>query len=101
MPELHKKWQHTALGPVAVGSDGSAMATDVIESVPNGHVAPVLAQASLLDEQAHREQVVKRDFRARIGGSRAVSTGKSAVAVALEPPPLTEFEPDHWVAEPE
>jgi ABC-type oligopeptide transport system ATPase subunit len=101
VPELHKKWQHTALGPVAVGSDGSAVATDVIESAPNGHVAPVLAHASLLDEQAHAEKVVKSDFRARFGGSKAVSTGKSAVAVALEPPPLTEFEPDHWVAEPE
>jgi hypothetical protein len=64
-------------------------------------VAPALAHASLLDEQAHAEQVVKRDFRARFGGSRAVTTGKSMVAVALEPPPLHEFEPDHWVAEPE
>ena len=101
VPELHKKWQHTALGPVAVGSNGSAVATDIIESAPNGHVAPALAHASLLDEQAHAEHVVKRDFRARFGGSKAASTGKSAVAVALEPPPLNEFEPDHWVAEPE
>ncbi len=101
VPELHKKWQHTPLGPVTVGGDGSAVAADIIESVPNGHVAPVLAQASMRDEQAHAEQVVKRDFRARLGGSRAVSTGKSAVAVALEPPALNEFEPDHWVAEPE
>jgi ABC-type oligopeptide transport system ATPase subunit len=101
VPELHKKWQHTPLGPVAVASNGSAVATDIIESVPNGHVAPTLAQASILDEQAHAEQVVKRDFRARLGGSRAVSTGKSTVAVALEPPVLHEFEPDHWVAEPE
>ena len=101
VPEMHKKWQHTPLGPVAVASNGSAVATDTIESAPNGRVASALAHASLLDEQAHTEQVVKRDFRARLGGSRAVNTGKSAVAVALEPPPLIEFEPDHWVAEPE
>ena len=101
VPELHKKWQHTALGPVAVGSNGSAVATDVIESGPNGHVAPALAHASVLDEQSHAEQVVKRDLRARIGGGRAVASGKSSVAVALEPPALNEVEPGHWVAEPE
>ena len=77
------------------------MATDVIESVPNGHVAPALAHVSMLDEQSHAEHVVKRDRRARFGGERAVASGKSSVAVALEPPALHEFEPDHWVAEPE
>jgi ABC-type oligopeptide transport system ATPase subunit len=102
VPELHKKWQHSPLGPVAVASNGSAVATDTIESSPNGHVAHALAQVSLLDEQSHAEQVVKRDFRAVFGGGkRAAASGKSSVAVALEPPELHEFEPDHWVAEPE
>ena len=44
-------------------------------------------------------QVVKRDLRAMFGGRRAVSSGTSSVAVALEPPALTEFEPDHLVGE--
>src|SRR5580692_7065247 len=34
-------------------------------------------------------------------GGRPVASGKSQVAVALEPPALNEFEPDHLVAEPE
>jgi ABC-type oligopeptide transport system ATPase subunit len=102
VPELHKKWQHSPLGPVAVASNGSAVSTDVIESAPNGHVATALAHASILDEMSHTEQVVKRDFRAVFGGGkRAATSGKSTVAVALEPPALHEFEPDHWVAEPE
>jgi ABC-type microcin C transport system duplicated ATPase subunit YejF len=102
VPELHKKWQHSPLGPVAVASNGSAVAADTIESVPNGHVASTLAHASMLDELTHTEQVVKRDFRAVVGGrKRAATSAKSSVAVALEPPPLNEFEPDHWVAEPE
>jgi ABC-type oligopeptide transport system ATPase subunit len=102
VPELHKKWQHSPLGPVAVASNGSAVSTDVIESAPNGHVATVLAHVSILDEMSHTEQVVKRDFRAVFGGGkRAATSGKSTVAVALEPPALNEFEPDHWVAEPE
>jgi ABC-type microcin C transport system duplicated ATPase subunit YejF len=101
VPELHKKWQHSPLGPVAVASNGSAVATDTIESVPNGHVANALAHVSMLDEQSHAEHVVKRDLRARFGGGRAAASGKSSVAVALEPPALNEFEPDHWVAEPE
>jgi hypothetical protein len=45
--------------------------------------------------------VVKRDLRAVFGGGRAVSSGKSQVALALEPPALHEFEPDHLVADPE
>jgi ABC-type oligopeptide transport system ATPase subunit len=102
VPELHKKWQHTPLGPVAVASNGSAVATDTIESAPNGHVASALARASLLDEMTHTEQTIKRDFRAVFGGGkRAATSEKSSVAVALEPPALNEFEPDHWVAEPE
>jgi ABC-type oligopeptide transport system ATPase subunit len=102
VPELHKKWQHSPLGPVAVASNGSAVSTDVIESAPNGRVATALAHASILDEMSHTEQVVKRDFRAVFGGGkRAATSGKSTVAVALEPPALNEFEPDHWVAEPE
>jgi ABC-type microcin C transport system duplicated ATPase subunit YejF len=100
VPELHKKWQHSPLGPVAVASNGSAVATDIVESLPNGHVAPALAHASMMDELSHTEQVVKRDFRAVFGGTRRIST-KSSVAVSLEPPVLHEFEPDHLVAEPE
>ena len=101
VPELHKKWQHTPLGPVAVSANGSAVATDVIESMPNGSVVPALAHISMLDELSHAEQVVKRDVRAFLGGTRAASTKSSSVAVALEPPALNEFEPDHLVAEPE
>jgi ABC-type glutathione transport system ATPase component len=40
-------------------------------------------------------------LRAVLGGSRAVASGKSQVAVALEPPTLREFEPGHLVADPE
>ena len=101
VPELHKKWQHTPLGPVAVAGNGSAVAADILESAPNGHVAHALAQASLVDEMSHSEHVVKRDLRARLGGARAATSEKSSVAVALEPPALHEFEPGHLVAEPE
>jgi ABC-type oligopeptide transport system ATPase subunit len=100
VPELHKKWQHTPLGAVAVASNGSAVASDVIEAGPNGQAASFLAHASMMDELSHAEQVVKRDFRAVFGGTRKVSS-KSSVAVSLEPPELHEFEPDHLVAEPE
>jgi ABC-type oligopeptide transport system ATPase subunit len=95
VPELRKKWQHTpvgaaaAVGAVATGPDAA------------GPVAATLTQASMLDELTHAEQVVKRDLRAVFGGSRAVASGKSQVAVALEPPTLREFEPDHLVADPE
>jgi hypothetical protein len=101
VPELHKKWQHTPLGPVAVAPNGSAVAADVLESTPNGHVAQALAQVSMMDEMSHTERVVKRDLRSRLGGANAAATSKSSVAVALEPPALHEFEPDHLVAEPE
>jgi ABC-type oligopeptide transport system ATPase subunit len=101
VPELHKKWQHTPLGPVAVAPNGSAVAADVLESTPNGRVAQALAQVSMMDEMSHSEQVVKRDLRSRLGGAHAAATSKSSVAVALEPPVLHEFEPDHLVAEPE
>ena len=102
VPELHKKWQHTPLGPVAVAPNGSAIAADVLESTPNGHVSQALAQVTMMDEMSHSERVVKRDLRSRLGGARAAATpGKSSVAVALEPPALHEFEPDHLVAEPE
>ena len=63
--------------------------------------ATALGHATLLDELTHAEQVVKRDLRAVLGGGRAVASGRSQVAVALEPPPLHEFEPDHLVADPE
>ena len=68
------------------------------EASLNGTAATALARVSPLDEITHAEQVVKRDLH---GGGRAVATGKSQVAVALEPPALHEFEPDHLVAEPE
>jgi ABC-type oligopeptide transport system ATPase subunit len=107
VPELHKKWQHTPLGPVAVGANGQG--ANGHRATANGDaVGPVetsagtaLAHASLLDELTHAEQVVKRDLRAVFGGSRAVASGRSQVAVALEPPVLLEFEPGHLVAEPE
>jgi len=88
VPELHSKWQHSPLGPVAVAAPALAL-------------APALAQASMLDELTHAEQVVKRDLRAVFGGARAVASGKSQVALALEPPQLREYEPDHLVADPE
>jgi ABC-type oligopeptide transport system ATPase subunit len=100
VPELRKKWQHTPLGPVAAIANGQ----DANGQGANGHGAnghDALAHASLLDELTHAEQVVKRDFRAVFGGSRAVASGRSQVAVALEPPALREFEPGHLVAEPE
>jgi ABC-type oligopeptide transport system ATPase subunit len=100
VPELHKKWQHSPLGPVAVASNGSTIAADTSENVPNERVAPALAHASMLDELNYAEQVVKRDFRSLLRGTRRVSA-QSPVAVALEPPALTEFEPGHLVAEPE
>ena len=97
VPELHKKWQHKPLSPNVASVNGAA--TTVASS--NGKAATALAQVSLLDEITHTEQVVKRDLRAVFGGGRAVASGKSQVAVALEPPALHEFDPDHLVAEPE
>jgi len=97
VPELHKKWQHAALDPVAVSANGAAAAGAGL----NGKGAAALSHATMLDEITHAEQVVKRDLRAVFGGGRAVASGKSQVAVALEPPTLHEFEPDHLVAEPE
>jgi peptide/nickel transport system ATP-binding protein len=97
VPELHKKWDHSPLGPVAVSARGAAVA----EASQDGAPAATLARAALLDEVTHAEQVVKRDLRAVLGGRRAVASGRSQVAVALEPPALREFEPDHLVADPE
>jgi len=99
VPELHKKWQHVPLEPVAVSANGAAAGlADVISS---DAPASTLARASIIDELTHAEQVVKRDLRAVFGSGRAAAGGKSQVAVALEPPALHEFEPDHLVAEPE
>ena len=78
-----------------------AATAETIDVGPAGLAATTLTQASMLDELAHAERVVKRDLRAVFGGARAVATGKSQVAVALEPPTLREFEPDHLVADPE
>lgn len=97
VPELHQKWQHAPLGPAAVPANGQSAAG----ASPNGKPATALTRATVLDEITHAEQVVKRDLRAVFGGGRAVASGKSQVAVALEPPALHEFEPDHLVAEPE
>jgi len=104
VPELHKKWQHTPLGPVTVSANGHGAREH--ELVVNGGTldataTTTLTHASVLDELTHAERVVKRDFRAVFGGSRAVASGRSQVAVALEPPALHEFEPGHLVAEPE
>jgi ABC-type oligopeptide transport system ATPase subunit len=93
VPELHKKWQHSPLGPIS--ANGSTQVS------PSGGVATALTHATMLDELTHAEQVVKRDLRAVFGGGRAVTSGKSQVAVALEPPALHEFEPDHLVADQE
>ena len=103
VPELHKKWQHAPLDPVAVSANGAGAGLDAAtaEVLVNGAPASALAQASIIDELTHAEQVIKRDLRAVFGGGRAVASGKSQVAVALEPPVLSEFEPDHLVAEPE
>jgi ABC-type oligopeptide transport system ATPase subunit len=100
VPELHKKWQHTPLGPVAVHGNGAAAdATDAVSASPNGDAVPALAHVSMLDELSHAQAVVKRDFRSFFGGRG--ENRPSPVAVALEPPALTEFEPGHLVAEPE
>ena len=121
VPELRKKWQRTpavaaaaaavgvgagvvAGGEAAVGGGAGVGADGAVGRGPAagaGPVAATLAQASMLDELTHAEQVVKRDLRAVLGGRRAVASGKSQVAVALEPPALRECEPDHLVAEPE
>jgi peptide/nickel transport system ATP-binding protein len=100
VPELHKKWAHEPLAtvPSVSGSTPDVISRDVIS---NGDGAAALHHAALLDELSHTEQVIKRDFRAVFGTSRAASSGKSQIAVALEPPALHEFEPDHLVAEPE
>jgi ABC-type glutathione transport system ATPase component len=110
VPELHKKWQRSPVAavPAAVAANGVTTANgaavgtaETIVGGPNGIAASTLTQASMLDELTHAEQVVKRDLRAVFGGGRAVASGKSQVAVALEPPTLREFEPDHQVADPE
>jgi peptide/nickel transport system ATP-binding protein len=103
VPELHKKWQHKPLGPDLVSASGTTAAMAAAVAGANGKTATAtaLAQASMLDEITHAEQVVKRDLRAVFGSGRAVASGKSQVAVALEPPVLHEFEPGHLVAEPE
>jgi ABC-type microcin C transport system duplicated ATPase subunit YejF len=102
VPELHKKWQHEPLAPVAVSANGAAaLHGSVADVIATDVPASALAHASILDEITHAEQVVKRDLLAVFGGGRAVASGRSQVAVALEPPALHEFEPDHFVAEPE
>jgi len=103
VPELHKKWQHTPLGPVAVSGNGRVAAADTIESIPNGRGVTALAHASLVEQLTHERPVVKRERRVFSGvfhGPRAAS-GSSAVALSLEPPALREFEPGHLVAETE
>jgi peptide/nickel transport system ATP-binding protein len=103
VPELHKKWKHTPLGPVTAAGDGtvtvdSALATDVIAVGGNGGVATAVAHATLMDELSHAETVVKRDLRAVFSRE---GRGSAAVSSLLEPPRLIEYEPDHLVAEPE
>jgi ABC-type glutathione transport system ATPase component len=102
VPELHRKWQHAPPGPdrVPVGA-GAALPGAVNADSAADASAATLTQASLLDEMTHAEQVVKRDLRAVLGARRAAASGRSQVAVALEPPVLREFEPGHLVADPE
>jgi len=95
VPELHRKWQHSPIGPVP------AAAGAPLPGAAGGAPAATLTRASLVDEMAHAEQVVKRDLRAVLGTRRAAASGRSPVAVALEPPVLREFEPGHLVADPE
>ena len=83
VPELHKKWQHVPLEPAVAAA---ATARPRREASLNGKAATALSHATLVDELTHAEQVVKRDLRAVFGGRRAVASGKSQVAVALEPP---------------
>jgi peptide/nickel transport system ATP-binding protein len=102
VPELHKKWKHTPLGPVTAAGDGtvavdSALATDIITAGGNGNVATAVAHATLMDELSHAEAVVKRDG----GVFSREGRGSAAVSALLEPPRLVEYEPDHLVAEPE
>ncbi len=102
VPELHKKWEHAPLGPATVAANGTAVNGAAVAGASlNGQATTTLTHATMLDEITHAEQVVKRDLRAVFGGGRAVASGKSQVAVALEPPALHEFEPDHLVADPE
>ena len=44
VPELHKKWQHTALDPVAVAANGAAAAGASM----NGKAATALSHATML-----------------------------------------------------
>jgi len=99
VPELHRKWQHSPLGPVPVAAGAALPAAP--DGAAAGAAAVTLTRASLLDELTHAEQVVKRDLRAVFGARRAAASGRSQVAVALEPPVLREFEPGHLVADPE
>jgi len=101
VPELHKKWRHTPLGPAAVAGTGSAVIVDTAENGPDRSAVSDLAQASMAEEADHARHVVKRDLRTVFGGRRPVGSASSALAVALEPPALTEFEPGHLVAQPE
>jgi peptide/nickel transport system ATP-binding protein len=100
VPELHKKWQHVPLDPIAVSAaaNGAGASAGIAEVMSTDAPATTLARASIIAELTHAEQVVKRDLRAVVFGG---GSGKSQVAVALEPPALHEFEPDHLVAEPE
>lgn len=101
VPELHKKWEHAPLAPVLPANTGPSANGSTPDAMQNGGVATALTQATLLDELTHAEQVVKRDLRAVFAPGRAAASGKSQVAVALEPPALHEFEPGHLVAAPE
>jgi ABC-type oligopeptide transport system ATPase subunit len=103
VPELHRKWQHSPPGPDRVPVAAGAALPGPVNSgtAAGGTPAATLTQASLLDEMTHAEQVVKRDLRAVLGARRAAASGRSQVAVALEPPVLREFEPGHLVADPE
>jgi ABC-type microcin C transport system duplicated ATPase subunit YejF len=78
VPELHKKWSHTALEPVTVSGKEQVAVTGTIEPVPNGRGASAMAHISQMGNVTN-----------------------APVALSLEPPPLREFEPGHLVAESE
>ena len=103
VPELHKKWQHSPLGavPAAVAANGAnARCTARRSRRPT-----VAATRSPRPACSTSSPTPSRWSSATCGPSsaaaRAVASGKSQVAVALEPPTLREFEPDHLVADPE
>jgi ABC-type dipeptide/oligopeptide/nickel transport system ATPase component len=80
VPELHKKWAHTPMGPVAIPGDAA------------------LTGEQPLGEPSHAAAVIKRDSRAAYSRH---DRGTAVASALLEPPELEEIEPGHLVAVPE